>query len=68
MASAEPLNQCGPRRICAGTGVTYDPVSGDIRHVTEMCRSRLWDLYWVSTAIRRRPPLTRFDSAKSISL
>src|SRR3984957_6129510 len=32
-----------------------------------MCRSRLWLLYWVSTAIRRIPALTRLDSAKSTS-
>src|SRR6266702_4033106 len=32
-----------------------------------MCRSRLWLLYWVSTQIRRMPPLTRFDRAKSTS-
>ena len=31
------------------------------------CRSRLWLLYCVRTAIRRKPPLTRFESAKSIS-
>src|ERR1700733_15792452 len=32
-----------------------------------MCRSRLWLLYWVSTAIRNIPALTRLDSAKSTS-
>src|SRR6478735_5251252 len=31
-----------------------------------MWRSRLWLLYWVSTAIRSTPALTRFDNAKSI--
>src|ERR1700734_3626211 len=31
------------------------------------CRSRLWLLYWVSTQIRRIPPLTRLDNAKSTS-
>ena len=39
----------------------------DSRHVMEMCRSRLWLFYWVSTAIRSTPAFTRFDSAKSIS-
>ena len=29
-------------------------------------RSRLCDLYWVSTTIWRRPELIRFDSAKSM--
>ena len=32
-----------------------------------MWRSRLWLLYWVSTAIRSTPALTRFDNAKSIN-
>src|SRR5947209_3589978 len=32
-----------------------------------MWRSRLWLLYWVSTAIRRWPPLTRLESAMSTS-
>ena len=32
-----------------------------------MCRSRLWLLYWVSTAILRTFAFTRLDSAKSIS-
>src|SRR3954451_11840367 len=32
-----------------------------------MCRSRLWLLYWVRTAICSTPALTRFDRAKSIS-
>src|SRR5712691_13345125 len=32
-----------------------------------MWRSRLWLLYWVSTAMRRKPALTRFESAKSTS-
>src|SRR5580693_3113653 len=32
-----------------------------------MCRSRLWLLYWVSTQMRRNPPLTRLDRAKSMS-
>src|SRR5689334_13502796 len=32
-----------------------------------MCRSRLWLLYCVSTAMRRKPALTRFESAKSTS-
>jgi len=35
--------------------------------VVEMCRSRLWLLYWVSTQIFLMPALTRFDSAKSMS-
>src|ERR1700749_1941579 len=38
-----------------------------IRHVVEMCRSRLWLLYWVRTQILRMLPLARLDSAKSIS-
>src|SRR6476660_7785623 len=32
-----------------------------------MWRSRLWLLYWVSTAIRSTPAFTRFDNAKSIN-
>src|SRR6266702_3709085 len=32
-----------------------------------MCRFRLWLLYWVSTQIRKMPPLARLDSAKSTS-
>src|SRR5215207_622542 len=32
-----------------------------------MCRSRLWLLYWVRTAMRSTPAFTRFDRAKSIS-
>src|SRR5580693_3759252 len=67
IASAEPVYQCGPSRCCAGTGVTKLPSSVLIRQVVEMCRSRLWLLYWVSTAIRKIPALTRLDSAKSTS-
>ena len=37
-----------------------------MRHVCEMCRSRLCDLYWVSTTICRSPELIRFEIAKSI--
>ena len=32
-----------------------------------MCRSRLWLLYWVSTAIFLMPLLARLERAKSIS-
>ena len=67
MASADPRNHRGPIRICAGTGVTYCPSIAGSRHVVVMCRSRLWLLYWVRTAILRMPPFTRFDRAKSIS-
>src|SRR5680860_1194586 len=42
-------------------------MSGDIRQVWAMWRSRLWLLYWVSTTMRRKPALTRLDSTKSIS-
>ena len=31
-----------------------------------MWRIRLWLVYWVSTAMRRMPELTAFDSAKSM--
>ena len=37
-----------------------------MRQVCETWRSRLCDLYWVSTTIWRRPELMRFDSAKSM--
>jgi hypothetical protein len=67
MASALPWYQRGPSRCWAGTGVTYWPRMLLIRHVREMCRSSECDLYWVSTAIRWMPPLTRLDSTKSIS-
>ena len=40
-------------RICAGTLITKLSNKGDMRHVSAMWRSRLWLLYWVSTAIRR---------------
>src|SRR3954447_10464909 len=38
-----------------------------MRHALEMCRSRLCDLYWVSTTILRYRALTRLLSAKSTS-
>ena len=38
-----------------------------MRHVCEMWRSRLCDLYCVSTTTCRRPELMRFEIAKSIS-
>ena len=38
-----------------------------MRQVCDTCRSRLWDLYWVSTTICRSPEFRRFDSAKSMS-
>src|SRR3982750_1534510 len=38
-----------------------------MRHALEMCRSRLCDLYWVSTTILRYRALTRLLSAKSPS-
>src|SRR5262249_43178312 len=50
---------------CAGTGVTYSPSMLLSRQAVARCRSRLWLLYWVSTQIRRTPPLTRLDNAKS---
>jgi hypothetical protein len=67
MASADPENQNGPRRICAGTGVTYCPSNVENRHVWLTCRSRLWLLYCVSTTIFSSPALAKFDKAKSIS-
>src|SRR5215471_16813023 len=66
MASAEPANQCGPTRICAGTVVTASPTIGESCHAIAMWRFRLWLLYCVSTAIRPIRPFTRLDSAKSI--
>src|SRR5215471_3211315 len=38
-----------------------------IRHVTEMCRSRLWLLYWVSTQIFLMLEFARLERAKSTS-
>ena len=67
IASAEPENQRLPRRCCAGTEATYESSSADMRHVCETWRSRLCDLYWVSTTSCRRPELMRFEIAKSIS-
>ncbi len=37
------------------------------RQVCEMWRSRLCDLYWVSTTICRSPEFSRLLSAKSMS-
>ena len=37
-----------------------------MRHVVVMWRSSECDLYCVSTAIREKPPFTRFDRTKSI--
>ena len=67
MASALPVYQRRPSRCCAGTVVMYCPSTLDSRQVAEMCRSSECDLYWVSTQIRCRPPLTMFDSTKSTS-
>jgi hypothetical protein len=66
MASALPVYQRRPSRCWAGTVVMYCPSTLDSRHVVEMCRSSEWDLYCVSTQIRCSPPLTRFDSTKSM--
>jgi hypothetical protein len=67
IASALPVYQRGPSRCWAGTGVTKLPSRLDIRHVVVMCRSRLWLLYWVSTAIWRISAFTRLESTKSTS-
>src|SRR5581483_11939590 len=45
----------------------YSPARPESRQFLEMCRSSEWDLYWVSTQIRRYRALTRFDKTKSIS-
>jgi hypothetical protein len=66
MASALPVYQRLPSRCWAGTVVMYWPRTLESRQVVEMCRSRECDLYWVSTQMRCRPALTRFDSTKSI--
>ncbi len=44
----------------------YCPSTLDRRQVWEMWRSSECDLYWVSTQMRCSPPLTMFDSTKSI--
>ena len=67
IASALPVYQRRPSRCCAGTVVMYCPSRLDNRHVVVMCRSRLCDLYCVSTQIRSIPALMRLDSTKSIS-
>src|SRR5690349_5573627 len=67
IASADPENQRLPRRCCAGTEATYEFSRPFMRQVCEMWRSRLCDLYCVSTTICLRPEFSRFDRAKSMS-
>ena len=67
IASAEPENQCLPRRCCAGTVETYEPRIAGSRQVCETCRSSECDLYCVSTTILLNPELIRFANAKSMS-
>ena len=66
IASALPRYQRLPRRCCAGTDATYEFSRPERRQVSATWRSRLCDLYWVSTTIWVRPEFSRFDRAKSI--
>lgn len=66
MASAVPRNQVGPMFIDAGTGSTNWSKTVDARGQARVrCRTSELDLYWVSTWMRWKPLLTRFESTKS---
>src|ERR1700722_8611574 len=67
MASAVPLYQESPVRICGGTVVINSPHSGlKIDQPSRKCFCSEWDLYWVRTSTRRRPECRQLESVKSM--
>src|SRR5712672_259748 len=67
MASAVPLYQDSPVRICGGTGVMYSPSSElKIDHASRRCFCSDWDLYCVRTRMRRSPECRQLLSVKSM--
>ena len=66
MVLAVPRNQCGPRRIWAGTGSTNWPMSKLRRQVRMMCSMSEFDLNCVRTLIFVRPEFTKLLRTKSM--
>jgi hypothetical protein len=68
IASAVPRYQnASSTRCCAGSR-SMNSLASPRRKFQPRCRclSSEWDLYWVSTPMRRMPELMQFESAKSM--